>query len=568
VADLSTEADYDRLRVLDFFRVSDRAGAGWLGPAWMEAVRADPTLAKARITVDLVFGQDTVVRLATENVKVTSSVTGRDVIYLPQLQEEPEVSWTYTVGSGAADVQSASVQVSVHLVQPARIVAARRMLAGYGEVCLQIPGGDYEQRIVLLRGEMTGGLSFGGEEEILEVELSDPKITADLIVPPWVADTDRHADLPEDWSGERYPMVFNGGTAIECIRVTTATGWPSGTSPSWLVCYGHGVTVDTVYVNGEEKASGSTDYPWAEVEAVDALGTPYTELAFSFVATTWDDSDSVHATVTATESLHLVEIIQRLVQDFSVLGSRGAHAPLFGRARGLLPDLRPLVVINASNAADEAGILSFIEGTMLESYPMVSMVWQNGKYGPIVTDWRSPPTADLVAKSQGAGAASVGQYPLIKRISAVQEVSKEDLYNYFAVKYAYDPLAETFNGTVTRTPANDPSCRLSRDYAGARTYDTLESYLIQTAEEADYVIDWMVAHLSAASYYVEWEAFPWIFLFLVRGQTVWFTDPEFSWEAERATVETLEYVHGRAVVGLRVWPGRKRLATLRGSSST
>lgn len=551
--DLSTEADYSRLRVLDFFRVSDRAGAGWLGPAWMDAIRADPTLAKARITVDLVFGQDTVVRLATENMKVTSSATGRDVVYLPQLQEEPEVSWTYTLGSGAADVQSLSVSVAVQLVKPHRIVAARRMLAGYGEVCLQLPGGDYEQRIVLLRGEMTGGISFGSDDEVLEVEVSDPKITADLIVPPWVAETDRHADLPEDWSGERYPMIFNGSVAVECIRVTTATGWPSGTSPSWLVCYGHGVTVDTVYVNGEAKASGSADYPWTEVEAVDALGTPYTELAFSHVATTWEDSDSVHATVTATESLHLVEIIQKLVEEFTVLGSRGMHAPLFGRARGLLPDLRPKVVINASNAADEAGILTFIESTLLESYPMLSMVWQNGKYGPIVTDWRSPPTAELTA----------GQYPLIKRVSTVQEIPKEDLYNYFTLKYAYDPLAETFNGVVTRSPANDPACHLSREYAGARTYDTLESYLIQTAAEANYVIDWLVAHLSGPSFYVEWEAFPWVFLFLVRGQTVWHSDPEFTWEAERATVETLEYRKGRAVVGLRVWPGRKRLATLR-----
>jgi hypothetical protein len=553
VADLSTEADYSRLRVLDFFRVSDRAGAGWLGPAWLDAVRQDPTLANARITVDLVFGQDTVVRMATEAFKVTSSTTGRDVVYLAQLQEEPEVSWTYTLGSGAADVQSTSVTVSVHLLNPSQIVASGRMLAGYGEVCLQLPGGDYEQRIVLLRGEMTGGIAFGSDQETLDVELSDPKITADLIVPPWVAGTDRLSDLPDDWSGERYPIVFNGGTTIECIRVTQDTGWPLG-APSWLVCHGHEITVDTVYVNGEAKTSGSTDYPWSEVEALDDLGTPYTQLAFSLTATVWDDSDSVHATVTANTSYHLVEIIEQLVRNYSVLGARGSHAPLFGRARGLLPDLRPLVVINASNGADEAGILTFIEGTLLESYPMVSMVWQNGRYGPIVTDWRANPTADLRA----------GEYPLVKRVSAVQESAKEDLYNYFTVKYAYDPMADTYNGVVTRTPSNDPTCRLSRDYVGARTYDTLESPLIQTDGEANYVIDWLVAHLSAASYYVEWEAFPWIFLFLVRGQTLWFTDPEFAWEAERATVETLEYVHGRAVVGLRVWPGRKRLGTLGG----
>jgi hypothetical protein len=551
--DLSTEADFSRLRVLDLFRVSDRAGAGWLSPAWWDAVRDDPTLAKARITVDLVFGQDTVVRMSTTPFKVTSATTGRDVTYLPCLQEEPEVSWSYTVGSGAADVQSATVEVAIQLVQPARIVGARRMLAGYGEVCLQIPGGDYDQRIVLLRGEMTGGVAFGTDDETLEVELSDPKITADLIVPPWVAGTDRHADLPEDWSGERYPLIFNGGTSVECIRITTATGWPSGSSPSFLVGYGHGLTVGTVYVNGVEKLSGSADYPWTEVEAVDLLGTPYTELAFTAVATAWEENDSVNATVTTTESLHLVQIIQRLVEQFSVIGSRGSHAALFGRARGLLPDLRPLVVINASNAADEGGILTFVEGTLLASYPMVSMVWQNGKYGPIVTDWRAIPTADLTAE----------EYPLINRVSAIQESAKEDLFNYFTVRYAYDPLTETYNGVVTRDPGNDTTCRLSRDSVGARAYATLESPLIQTAAEANYVIDWLVAHFAVPSYYVEWEAHPWVFLFLTRGQTLWFTDSEFTWTAERATVETVEYQHGKAVLGLRVWPGRKRLATLR-----
>ena len=409
--------------------------------------------------------------------------------------------------------------------------------------------------MLLLRGEMTGGVSFGDDDELLDVEVSDPKITADLIVPPWIASTDRHADIPEDWTGERYPIVFNGYSKIEAIRLDTSTGWPSGFSPSWLACYGHGFTVSAVHVNGEEKASGSTDYPWAEVDAVDLQGTAYKEVAFTHVSTTWEDNDSVHVSVEADETIHLVEIVRKLVEEFSVLGVKAAHQPLFAKARGRLPSLQPRVKIDASNAADESGILSFIEGTLLESYPMLAMVWQNGRYGPIVIDYRGgSPTAELAA----------GEYPLVDRVSEYQEIPKEDIFNSFVVRYAWDPLSETFGGVIARDPSNDPVCHLSREDAGSRPADALESPFIQTADEAAYVIDWMVAHLAVPSYYVEWEAKPWVLLFLTRGDRIWYSDSARSWEAERAVVLTIGREEGgKVLLGLRVWPGRKRLHTLR-----
>lgn len=549
--DLSTEADRSTLRVLDFFRIRDRAAFGWLSEQWQQIIHDDPQMSRVRVTVEMVLGQDTVLRLSTDSLEVVSALTGETIAYLPQLQEEPEISRSYDLGDPGAEVEGVTVQFSAALVEPSRIISAGRLLAGFGEVCLQVPGGTYEERLVLLRGEITGGVTFGSDAEVMEVEISDPKITADLVVPPWVSSTDRHADIPEDWVGERYPLVFNAYQKIEAIRVTSDTGWPSGTSPSWLACYGHDSSITAVYVNGVEKASGSADYPWAEVDAVDLQGTPYKEIAFSHVATTWDDSDSVHVSVTSDENIHLIEIVRKLVQEFSVLGVRGSHQPLFAKARGMLPDLRPNVVINASNAADEAGILSFIEGTLLESYPMVSMVWQNGRYGPIVTDYRTrKPVAELEA----------GVYPLIQRVSDYQEIEKEEIFNSFTLRYAWDALAETFTGVATRDPSNDLTCRLSRDLAGPRTYDALESYFIQTSSEANYVIDWLVAHLARPSYYVEWQVHPWVLLFLTRGDSVWYTDPDVGWDSERAVVQSIARDSGGEVtLGLRIWPGTRRL---------
>lgn len=554
MADLSSEASQRPLRILEFFGKKARVADGWLSGQWLDAVRADPNLSRAVVTADIVFGRDTLVRVSTQTVVVTSTLTGEEIAYLPQLMEEPDLSRSCEVGKQEAEVESVSFQVASQLVNPSRIIQAGRMIAGYAEICLQVPGGVYEERLVLLRGEMTGGVSFGADDEVLSVEVSDPKITADLIVPPWVASAERHADIPEDWTGERYPIVFNGYQKIEAIRLDTSTGWPTGVFPDWLACYGHGGTVGAVYVNGVAKASGSTDYPWAEVDALDLQGTPYKEVSFSSSSTTWEDNDSVHVSVTADESLHLVEILQKLVEEYSVLGVRGSHQPLFARARGRLPDLRPSVKIDASNAADEGGILTFLEGTLLESYPMVAMVWQNGRYGPVVLDYRSGPVAaDLVA----------GEYPLVDRSSDYQEIPKEDILNSFVVRYAWDPLAETFGGVVTRDPSNDPTCYLSREDAGSRAADALESLFIQTAAEAGFVIDWLVAHLAVPSYYVEWEVKPWVQLFLVRGDRVWYTDEERGWEAERALVLTIGRVGGKIVMGLRVWPGQKRLHTLR-----
>lgn len=539
------------LRVLEFFRARDRGAFGWLSPQWEEVIGADPMLETAVVTVDLVLGQDTVVRLCTVPLEVVSSNSGEVIAYNPVLLEEPTIGRSFGFGNAAAQVESVTVRMASQLVKPRKIIAAGRMLAGFGEVCLQVAGGTYEQRMVLLRGEITGGVTFGADDETMEVEISDPKITSDQLVPPWVATVERHTDIPDEWVGERYPLVFNGYQKIEAIRLDTSVGWPSPYFPSWLACYGHNFSVTEVYVNGELKAAGSADYPWAELDSTDEEGTPYKEVAFSASPTAWEENDSVNITVEADTSRHLVDIISTLVEEFSVLGVDGAHQPLFAKARGALPDLRPEVIINASNAANEAGILSFIEGTLLRSFPMVSMVWQNGRYGPIVSDYRSKrPVAELEA----------GVYPLIQRVSDLQEVPKEQVFNSFILRYGWDALTETFTGISIRNPDNDLTCKLSHEIAGPRAMEAIESLFIQTSAEADYVVDWLVAHFSRPSYYLELKVFPWVFLFLTRGDSVWYTDPDFDWDAERAIVETISRGDGGEVtVGLRVWPGVRRL---------
>jgi len=542
MSDQTFEASRHHLRALDAFRVGDRGPAGWLGPQWLTAIRADPALRQARITVDLVFGGDTVVRLATEPLVTTSATTSRVYTYTPELSAEPDVEWGYQIGSGPSEVRSMSFSLLASLVDPAGIVSSGRMLCGYGEVCLQLDGGDYDQRIVLLRGEMVGGIAFGLGDEEMEVELEDPKITVDLIFPPWVLGTDRHAAPPDDWLGERYPLIMNAGIGVELLRLDTST-----TAPDWLAAHGHDITVDASYINGDTHALLLTTS-----NATDDLGTQYTKISFS--VSTWEENDTVQVDVSTGTQRDLIAVIQSLIEGYSSLGVQGVNAPMFAKARSKIPRIVPRVVINASSASDEAGVLSIIESTICASFPMVSMAWRGGKYGPVVTDYRSPLTSfDLTA----------GQYPLVDRVSFVQEVPKEEVFNRFTVRYDYDGRNNTFRGVVTREPANDPLCLLSEGQVGPRAAETMESRFIATQAHADYVIDWMVAHLSVPSYYVEWSAFPWVALFIELGDRGWFSDPDFGWVAERAVVQRIYWKRGWCVIGLRVYPGRKRLTTLR-----
>jgi hypothetical protein len=89
--------------------------------------------------------------------------------------------------------------------------------------------------------------------------------------------------------------------------------------------------------------------------------------------------------------------------------------------------------------------------------------------------------------------------------------------------------------------------------AGERHESPIE--VVQYSEDAvaEYVAGWLVAHKALPSYYIEYQCFPWCFLFLRRGDNVLLTDDRWGWSQDKATVENIRYARGNCAIGLRVW---------------
>ena len=240
----------------------------------------------------------------------------------------------------------------------------------------------------------------------------------------------------------------------------------------------------------------------------------------------------------------IVMVAQAILSDFSAVGSQGLHPRLFADADAKLAGMGlPKVLINGSDSGSAANALDFVETGLLASYPMVSMVWEEGAYGPVVTDFRTMPVAKLVA----------GAVPLLDRVSLITTSQMSEIFNRFTLKYAYDSFADTYSKVVIRDRTNSGLCEYSEDNIGRRDHDMIESPYIQDDATANAVIDWLVAHKSLPSYLVEYEALPVAFFTLRRGDTVLLSDDEFSWTDQRATVEQIEYRRGYCKVTLRVW---------------
>jgi hypothetical protein len=78
------------------------------------------------------------------------------------------------------------------MVDALGIVRNGRVLAGLAEISLQVDGGDYDERYVIMRGSMDSGVTFGDKEgEMLSVSIVDPKEILSMNIPPY--------RVPEAW---------------------------------------------------------------------------------------------------------------------------------------------------------------------------------------------------------------------------------------------------------------------------------------------------------------------------------------------------------------------------------
>lgn len=534
--------------ILDRWRRWDAGSRQKVNAHWTAIAKADPNFRSVYMTFELVFGGSTVVRVAMVPMTTTSSIDGSVYRYQQGLVEEPELDHAVELLSSAAAARSISMLLPADIVDTSEILLRGGMLAGIGEVSLQRDGDDYELRWVLMRGDMTAGISIGASGEQVQLQLSDPRETQSLKVPAYAVDLERWPSAAEDAVGIRYPLVINGYPAVPCPRVLNDFG---GSGLQFLACApGRDLEITEAYVNGEIAAGGFAG--WVESEGQDARGVKVKLVDFSASPGPWEESDVVYAELSrksGTSALSVVQIIQKLLEGYTGLGRLGLNVDLFSAADRAMPGTPPQIMVNASGQ-DVVNVLDFVENTLLGSFPMVYMTYQGRGLGPVVIDRRIGPDMAGVSAVLTGGVA-----PLIERTLLVAETEKGSIYNEFEVRYGYNPMTNSYSGIVRRDGTTSVACLLSqRMVGGVRPMDPMDSPFVQSEHQAHYIIDWLVSHLAVPSYYVEWACLPSALVRLKLGQNVRYTDPQIrAFTNAQATVVRVTYARGRATLGLRIW---------------
>lgn len=501
---------------------------------WQDLADVDPLMKRVYMTVELVFGDGTVLRLARAPIVTTSGLSGESYQWEQGLIEEPSLTSGFDLGSQAASARSMSLSLPAGLVDVSQIILNGGILAGVGEVSLQINGGDYDTRYVLLRGDISGGVSFGKPNELLQVQITDARLTSSLLVPQTVLDTTRWADAQEDAIGLRYPMVINGYPYVPAIRVASASP-----HPTYLLCEGgRDLDIAALYQNGTAAPAAT------ETESADALGEPV--LLAVFTAGTWGDSDSVYADLQLASGFSpksLIQCIEYLLRGYTSLGLGCLNPDLFGFADAAMPGYAPKVLINASGE-QTVQVLDFVESTLLGSFPMVHMVYQGRGLGPVVVDHRGK-----------AGAVLTGGIDLVERISLYNEVEKANLYTSYSLRYNYSAQDNSWGSVAVRDASTDGVCQKMRLLIGGeRPKDPIDTPFVFSAPLATYILDWQVDHYSRVSYEVEWTILPGTYFRLRLGMNVTYTDPDFAcFTTCKATVMGLTWSRGKPSVRLRIW---------------
>lgn len=538
---------YDRWRTWD-------AGARQRVSAfWRDHVRSDPELRRAVLTVELqVAGR--VILLAREPLRVVRGSTGEIVDYVPGLEEEPEITQGISPGNQAAAARSVQVSFPAFLLNANAAIRAGHSLAGVGEIALQVPGGDYDLRWVLLRGPITSGLSFGDRSEVATAVISDPRDLEGMTIPPMVVDEDAWPLAQDDYTGQRIPRVYNGATAVPAPRVLhdandAGIAFAVADTPDALA-------VSEVWRNGDPVDALDATHGWSETTMPDGHGRPVLAVQATDPEE-WDDRDALNVSLTrraGTPPRSVLWIARELMSEFGLFGRFGLNLDLWAYAETRIGPTAPHVMINASGA-DAPGVLEYVEDGLLASYPMIHLAYAGAGLGAAVIERRVGPGGQGVV-----GSLVGGEYPLLGRASLY--TAERDIYTDFEVRYGYDPMSGAYRGVVRRTPANSRRCALAEQAVqGRRTYPVIESRHIVSRAEAEYVIEWLVAHNAVPRYRVEWDCSPWVAMRYRPGDLVWYTDPENDAFVQcPANVISTTFRRGAGSVVLLVWP-RERART-------
>jgi hypothetical protein len=389
---------------------------------------------------------------------------------------------------------------------------------------------------------MDTGITFGPlAGGIIECTITDPKEGVDITLPPNVIDTERFPDVPSEAIGQRFPVVI---PRFKWTPAQFISGAGTGVNPYALVCQGD-ATVYSVYVDGELKGSGDAVYGWTKHDMIDGKGVSYTAIRFDVATTAFDFTEGVYVDVAGPDQeKNPLQQIKKILSSYSGMNQSGINEWLFSKAEAKIPYLDSRMCINAGGSSNTKA-LTFIEGEFLQSFPMISMVWSQGGYGPVVTDRTQ--IDKIVAY------LTVGQAPLLSRATIVQETPKTELRNEFTIRYNYNAQDDVYESVAIRTSETSTLCQISQQLVGYRPDEVIDSTWITDDATANYVLDWLVEHISVPSYYVEYDATPITFFNLSIGDNVRLTDSDFNWSEKVATVQTLTLGKGYCKIGLRVW---------------
>lgn len=521
---------------------------------WAGVAEADPLFTRVVMCIELVFGGDIVLRIASRSITTTSGLDGRVYVWRQGLIDEPSIAHSVDIGSPAAQARQLTIALPASVLDINSILARGGMLAGIAEVSLARDQDDYDNRFVLLRGDMTGGANFGATGEAVQVQIVDPRETQSLKVPKYsvTRGTARSRwPLAQDSAvGSRYPLILNGYPKVPCLRVLDDH---STTGLKHLVCgEGHDLQVDEVFVNGE--SAPARYLPQTETDDRDGLGARCKTLDASSSLGPWEENDAVYADVSLTSgypALSVTKIIHQLLQGYTALGNLGLNPDLFSAADVRMPGIAPQVLINGSGEST-TDVLDWLEGTFLPSFPMVHLIYDGRGIGPVIVDRRAGPGGEGIA-----GQLVGGSLPLLERLTDMSETAKAKIYNEFELRYGLNLQDNTWSGIVQRSAANSQACSLSeRMIGGRRPMATIDSPFIFTQALADYVADWLVSHFTLPAYDVEWACLPSVVTRYRAGMNVLYTDPSFSaFTNTPATVTGFTYARGvsKASISLRVW---------------
>jgi len=509
---------------------------------WNNYLQKDPYMRNVFMCIEIVFGGGKRVLISTRPHQSTDSKTGKDYVYLPLLQGEPAIDSEYSLGGGTASQRSFSMSLDSRLVKPSEIISQGHILAGWAEISLQYKGIDYKDRFVVMRGDMDGGVRFASSREVMDFDVSDPVNSQEYYIPKNTASLDR-LGFANETIGKRYPFVLGDHPYVPALTIFDGSSFRT-----FLVMGGgsHEVDGTAIYRNGASVDTTSTIYPWAASITEDNLGTRFLKISFSVGTGSWDNGDTLYVPVTRVDDkkFDVIESIEELISNQTLMGRRGINKDLFGRSQARIAACNPKILINGSGSSNSATAFDYVENTICSEFPMITMAWTCGGYGPVVTDRRSGlHVAHLEAK----------QFPLTSRATLVEETPKSEVLNVFSVKYAYNPMADEYEGYVYRDASNSVLCALSQQHVGRREMDPIEAVTIYDAQDAAYVVDWMAAHYALPSYYVEYDASSLLLVKYQLGDNIKLTDPELGWSEVTATIQKLSYRKGVVTLGLRVW---------------